>query len=49
MAEKSYFKIGRNMYKIKLNNNRAMFGDVVAIQVGSIQTWEKRTAKSVAT
>jgi hypothetical protein len=31
MAEKSYFKIGRNMYKIKLNNNRAMFGDVVAI------------------
>ncbi len=31
MAEKSYFKVGKTMYKIKLENNRAMFGDVVAV------------------
>lgn len=31
MSEKSYFKIGKTMYKIKLANNRAFFGDTVAI------------------
>lgn len=33
MAEKSYFKINKTVYKIKLENNRAMFGDVVAIEI----------------
>lgn len=47
MAEKSYFKVGKTMYKIKLENNRAMFGDVVAIEISSIDQWEKRTAKSI--
>lgn len=30
MSEKSYFKIGKQMFKVKTENNRAMFGDVVA-------------------
>jgi hypothetical protein len=33
MAEKSYFKINKTVHKIKLENNRAMFGDVVAIEI----------------
>lgn len=49
MAQKSYFKIGKNIYKLKLNNNRAMFGDVVAIQLQNIQKWQKRVAKSMIT
>lgn len=31
MAEKSYFKIGKTVYKLKLENNRALFGDLVAV------------------
>lgn len=42
MAEKSYFKIGKTMHKIKLENNRAMFGDVVAIEISPVETWEKK-------
>ena len=33
MAEKSYFKIGKKMFKVNLENNRAFFGDVVAIDL----------------
>jgi len=31
MGAKSYFKIGREMFKMVLENNRAMFGDVVVV------------------
>ena len=30
MGDKSYFKIGKQMFKVKTDNNRAIFGDVVA-------------------
>ncbi len=33
MAEKSYFKLANQMIKLDLRNNRALFGDVVAIQL----------------
>lgn len=49
MAEKSYIKIGKNMYKIKLDNNRALFGDVIAVEVSAFESWEKRTAKTMIT
>jgi hypothetical protein len=31
MEEKSYFKIGKEMFKLTLTNNRAIFGDVVIV------------------
>lgn len=31
MNEKSYMKIGKNIKKISAQNNRAIFGDVVAL------------------
>jgi hypothetical protein len=48
MDEKSYFKIGRQIYKVKLENNRAIFGDVVAIEMEAVEKWERRL-KSTAT
>ncbi len=33
MNEKSYFKIGKQIYKLNLKNNRALFGDVVIIEL----------------
>ena len=37
MGEKSYFKIGKNMIKVELENNRAIFGDQVIIELKSIE------------
>jgi hypothetical protein len=42
MDEKSYFKVGKEIYKVKLVNNRAMFGDTVAIEIEPVQNWEKK-------
>jgi len=33
MDEKSYFKIGGEAYKLSLKNNRALFGDIVIIEL----------------
>jgi hypothetical protein len=33
MNEKSYFKIGNKIIKLALKNNRALFGDVVIIEL----------------
>lgn len=33
MAEKSYFKLANQIIKLNLKNNRALFGDVVAIEL----------------
>lgn len=33
MAEKSYFKLAGKMYKLDLENNRSLFGDVVIIEL----------------
>jgi hypothetical protein len=35
------------MHKIKLENNRAIFGDVVAIEIAAVENWEKRLAKTI--
>lgn len=43
MDGKSYFKIGHKMYKLKTENNRAIFGDVVAYEIAPIEQWENKT------
>ena len=45
MAEKSYFKLGSNIVKLDLRNNRALFGDVVAIELDPRQQWKERLSK----
>ena len=42
MAEKSYFKIGKQIYKMDLSNNRSMFGDIVVIELEAKNTWIKK-------
>lgn len=39
MNEKSYFKVGTKMVKLELRNNRALFGDVVIIELDSKEQW----------
>jgi hypothetical protein len=45
MNEKSYFKIGGKIYKLLLKNNRALFGDVVVIELDSKENWREKFAK----
>lgn len=45
MNEKSYFKIGRQIYKLLLRNNRALFGDVVIIELDGKEQWREKFAK----
>lgn len=39
MNEKSYFKLGNKIYKLELENNRALFGDVVIIELNDMKVW----------
>ena len=48
MAEKSYFKIGKQMFKAKTENNRAVFGDVVAFEISPFELWETKAVKTIA-
>jgi exoribonuclease R len=45
MADRSYCKIGGKMVKLDLRNNRALFGDVVAIELDPRQEWKERVSK----
>jgi len=45
MADRSYCKIGGKMVKIDLRNNRALFGDVVAIELDPREQWKERVSK----
>lgn len=47
MGDKSYFKIGKNMFKISLENNRAIFGDVVIISLKSMEEWTNKKVKTI--
>ena len=47
MGDKSYFKIGKQLFKVKTENNRALFGDVVAFEISPIEQWEKRIVKKI--
>ena len=46
MNEKSYIKIGKNIKKLVLENNRAIFGDAVAVELLPFDTW-KTTVKTI--
>jgi hypothetical protein len=45
MNEKSYFKIGSKIVKLSLRNNRALFGDVVIIELDNKENWREKFAK----
>ena len=40
MDEKSYFKIAGKVVKLELRNNRALFGDIVAIKLDPREQWK---------
>ncbi len=42
MAEKSYFKLAGKMYKVNVENNRAMFGDVVVLELDDRKGWKRK-------
>jgi hypothetical protein len=42
MADKSYFKLAGKMYTINVENNRAMFGDVVVLQLNDRKAWKSK-------
>lgn len=42
MEDKSYFKINGEVYKLSLKNNRALFGDVVIIELDDKSKWKER-------
>lgn len=45
MNEKSYFKIGTKIVKLVLRNNRALFGDVVIIELDPKEAWREKFTK----
>jgi hypothetical protein len=45
MKEKSYFKLMNRTFSVELKNNRAMFGDVVAIELDPRELWKNRRVK----
>jgi hypothetical protein len=47
MAEKSYFRIGGNTYKLDLENNRSLFGDTVIIELMDRSEWRRKFKKVV--
>ena len=45
MKEKSYFKLMNRTFSVELKNNRAMFGDFVAIELDPRELWKNRKVK----
>jgi hypothetical protein len=41
MDAKTYFKIGKEMFTCAVDNNRAMYGDTIAILVYPETKWKK--------
>jgi len=47
MNEKSYFKLNNKIYKLDLTNNRALFGDVVVIELSDKSSWKLKFTKDI--
>jgi len=47
MKERSYFKLMNRTFSVELRNNRAMFGDVVAIELDARELWKSRKVKKM--
>jgi len=47
MKERSYFKLMNRTFSVDLRNNRAMFGDVIAIELDARELWKSRKVKKM--